>query len=255
MNFWIEFSSTWHNPSCYRGNGKYLKLMFLMISMLVITRLKQIDLEEIIKRQEMEISSFEQQIVYYESNHSMKIQDLENNFDNLKEIIKRQNMEISLFKQQMVYHESNHSMKIQDLESNFVAEILDRQSNSSKQIQKLLETSELKTRKLTKQQNENSVKIENCEKFLTTISTANNELAMAVAEDKKMLSNKIDKLENICDQQQNEMKGKLGKLEKQTEKQIEEIEMDLSNKIDELENICHQQQFRMRGIVENRIKK
>uniref|UniRef100_T1IS11 MACPF domain-containing protein n=1 Tax=Strigamia maritima TaxID=126957 RepID=T1IS11_STRMM len=130
--------------------------------------------------------------------------------DNLERIIERQETEISLFKQQTVYLESNHSMmKIQNLEDNFG--------------------------KLTKQENEHSVKIENCEKSLITISTANNELAMAVAEDKNMLSNKIDKLENICDLQQNEMKGKLGKLENQTEKQIEDIEMNLSNKIETLE--------------------
>uniref|UniRef100_T1JC19 MATH domain-containing protein n=1 Tax=Strigamia maritima TaxID=126957 RepID=T1JC19_STRMM len=193
------------------------------------------DLEDnfgkIIKRQEME---FKQQMVYHESNHRMKIQDLEDKFGNLEKIINGQKTEISLFKQQMVYHESNHSMNIQDLEDNFVsvAQMLDRQSNNSKQIQKLLESSELQTRKLTKQQNDHFVKIEICEKSLTTISTANNELAMAVAENKKMLSNKIDKLEKDCTHQQNEMKGKLGNLENQAKKKII---MDQKNQLTSLQ--------------------
>uniref|UniRef100_T1IS04 MACPF domain-containing protein n=1 Tax=Strigamia maritima TaxID=126957 RepID=T1IS04_STRMM len=184
------------------------------------------------------------------------------NYGNLEEIIKRQETEIRLLKQQMVHYESNHSMNIKDLEDKYVsvAKILDQQSNNSKEIKTMLEILELQTgNNLTKQENEQSVKIENCEKSLTTNSTANNELAKTVAEDKKMLNNKIDTLEKNRNYQQNEMmvenqiekkmdeikldlknqlmtqqtemRGKLGNLENKIEKKIEEIKMDLKNQL------------------------
>uniref|UniRef100_T1JFH4 MACPF domain-containing protein n=1 Tax=Strigamia maritima TaxID=126957 RepID=T1JFH4_STRMM len=91
------------------------------------------------------------------------------NYSNLEEIIQRQETEISLLKQHIVYLESNHSMKIQDLEDNFalttcsisvtqpnvkilidhhkahpgsVKEILDQHSKQMKKVEKSLETLE-----------------------------------------------------------------------------------------------------------------
>uniref|UniRef100_T1IXM8 MACPF domain-containing protein n=1 Tax=Strigamia maritima TaxID=126957 RepID=T1IXM8_STRMM len=87
------------------------------------------NLEEIIQRQETEISLLKQQMVHHESNYSMKIQNLEENFG---KIIERQETE---FKRQMVYLESNHSMKIQDLKDKFAEDKI-KLSNKIEEIEK-----------------------------------------------------------------------------------------------------------------------
>uniref|UniRef100_T1J2U8 MACPF domain-containing protein n=1 Tax=Strigamia maritima TaxID=126957 RepID=T1J2U8_STRMM len=162
------------------------------------------NLEEIIKRQETEISLFKQQIVYHESNYSMKIQDLEDNFG---KIVERQETEISSFKQQMVYLESNHSMTIQDLEdkfgkiierqeteiSSFKQQMVNLESNHSMKIQalednfgKIIDTQETEFKKqMVYRESNHSMKIQDLEDNF--------------AEDMKMLTDKIDKIDKSCD--------------------------------------------------------
>uniref|UniRef100_T1IS07 MATH domain-containing protein n=1 Tax=Strigamia maritima TaxID=126957 RepID=T1IS07_STRMM len=114
---------------------------------------------------------------------------------------------------------------------------------------------ELKFKELQHNYEKQQVDVENYQKTLTTVINANNQLTKAVAEDKKMLSDKIDALSLHQNQfednmeknnnQQTEVRKKLRKLENncnklnQTRKKIDDIETDLRDKLSSIHTSGH----------------
>uniref|UniRef100_T1IJI5 MATH domain-containing protein n=1 Tax=Strigamia maritima TaxID=126957 RepID=T1IJI5_STRMM len=202
-------------------------------------KVKQDNMEEIIRKQEMEINS-------------CKLE-----YDEMEETIRKQEMEINLCKQKMDELMTQNSQWKH--EYGLVKDMFGQQS---KEVQKLEES----LTALTKQQTEQCDKVENHENTLNAVITANNQLTKSVAEDKKFLSDKMDdlsrkqkgleddlardkdKLDKNCTLQK-EMRQKLGKLENncnqqnETRKKVDEMELECRNKCSSFEYVWKVENF------------
>uniref|UniRef100_T1IS12 MATH domain-containing protein n=1 Tax=Strigamia maritima TaxID=126957 RepID=T1IS12_STRMM len=143
-------------------------------------------LEETVKRQEMELNSCKQRITDLELKQTKLMAQntqLEYNYGSVKDLLEQQSKEIEKLEKSLEFQVEYSNKKLEkDLDDLRLKQNgFELNYANSKEM-------------LTKQQTEQFDNVENYQKTLNTVITANNRLTKAVAEDKKILSDKIDAL-------------------------------------------------------------
>uniref|UniRef100_T1IS08 MATH domain-containing protein n=1 Tax=Strigamia maritima TaxID=126957 RepID=T1IS08_STRMM len=213
----------------------------LMMKLLLNLQTEQSSNTSMLARSSFELLSLKDDIARRNSSAGVECQDviLQQNECFIKMKVKQDNLEEIIRKQEI------------EINSCLVKDMFDQQSKEMQDLKESLTTFQTVIEALTKQQTEQSDKVENHEITLNAVITANNHLTKSVAEDKKFLSNKMDdlsrkqndlasdndKLRKRCIHQQNETRKKLEKLENncnplnEMKTKLEGMEADLKNKL------------------------